>query len=170
MSESWHNLLAAIPKDVRINRRSVLSPALAQEASAAAVAEWESLTIELSDGNAGLRHLMVTLDGNGRAVGASDLVLFRRGLDDGRVEVRTESLGGRIESDGRFFGTRWTAIGHETRGADADTGIESTASTPTDADVDRLLALVKEVIKRRPSRAARAARTRARVGKKGADD
>jgi hypothetical protein len=170
MSESWHNLLAAIPKDVRINRRSVLSPALAKDPSSAPIADWETLAIELTDGNFGLRHLMVTVDGRGRAISASDLVLFRRGLDDGRVEVRTESIGGRIAADGRFFGTRWTATGFESRGVDADSGIESTPSTPSDADVDKLLSLVKEMLKRRPPRPPRAPKVRARGARKGADD
>jgi hypothetical protein len=169
MSESWHNLLAAIPKDVRINRRSVFSPALAKDSTSAPVADWETLTIELTDGNYGLRHLTVTVDNRGRAVSANDLVLYRRGLEDGRVEVRTESIGGRIAPDGRFFGTRWTSTGFESRGVDAENGIESTPSAPSDADVDRLLALVKEVLKRRPPRPARAAKVRARA-RKGADD
>jgi hypothetical protein len=126
------------------------------------VFDWETLTIELSDGNSGLRHVLVTLDGQGRPISASDLVLYRSGLEDGRVEVRTESIGGRIEADGRFFGTRWTSIGYETRATESDAGIQSTPSVPTDHDVDRLLTLVKDVQKRRPAKPSRAARARGR--------
>jgi hypothetical protein len=163
MSESWHNLLAAIPRDVRINRRPVMAPGSLRSQDGAPVTDWETLTIELFDGNSGLRHVLVTLDGRGRAISASDLVLYRRGLDDGRVEVRTESIGGRIESDGRFFGTRWTSIGYETRALDHDIGIESTPAAPSDHDVDQLLALVKEVQKRRPPKPSRAARVKGRA-------
>jgi len=130
--------------------------------TATPVFDWETLTIELSDGNSGLRHVLVTLDGQGRPISASDLVLYRSGLEDGRVEVRTESIGGRIEADGRFFGTRWTSIGYETRATESDAGIQSTPSVPTDHDVDRLLTLVKDVQKRRPAKPARAARARGR--------
>jgi hypothetical protein len=163
MSESWHNLLAAIPKEARINRRPVIAPGSLRSIDGVPVADWETLTIELSDGVTGLRHVLVTLDGSGRAISASDLVLYRRGLDDGRIEVRTESIGGRIESDGRFFGTRWTSIGYETRALEHDTGIESRPSTPSDHEVDRLLALVKDVQKRRPPRPSRAARAKGRA-------
>ena len=161
MSESWHTLLAAIPKDVRVNRRPVIPPH-STGVTATPVFDWETLTIELSDGNSGLRHVLVTLDGQGRPISASDLVLYRSGLEDGRVEVRTESIGGRIEADGRFFGTRWTSIGYETRATESDAGIQSTSSVPTDQDVDRLLTLVKDVQKRRPAKPSRAARARGR--------
>ena len=161
MSESWHTLLAAIPKDARVNRRPVIPPH-STGTTETPIADWETLTIELSDGNAGLRHILVTFDGKGRPIGASDLVLYRSGLEDGRVEVRTESIGGRIEADGRFFGTRWTSIGYETRATESDAGIESTRSVPTDHDVDRLLTLVKDVQKRRPPKPSRVARARGR--------
>ena len=52
MSESWHTLLAAIPKDVRVNRRPVIPPH-STGATATPVFDWETLTIELSDGNVG---------------------------------------------------------------------------------------------------------------------
>ena len=161
MSESWHTLLAAIPRDVRVNRRPVIPPH-STGVTATPVFDWETLTIELSDGNAGLRLVLLTLDGQGRPVSASDLVLYRSGLEDGRVEVRTESIGGRIEADGRFFGTRWTSIGYETRATESDAGIQSTPSVPTDHDVDRLLTLVKDVQKRRPPKPSRVARARGR--------
>ena len=150
MSATWHQILADIPKEARINRRSVISSEIAKQAHAAEVAEWESLSVELTDGNAGLRHLTVTLDAKGRPLSANDLTLYRRGLEDGRVEVRTESIGGRIEADGRFFGTRWTSIGYEERAVESDTSIESKSSEPTSVEIDKLLALVREVIKRRP--------------------
>ena len=129
------------------------------------VFDWETLTIELSDGNAGLRHVLVTLDGKGRPISASDLVLYRSGLEDGRVEVRTESIGGRIEADGRFFGTRWTSIGYETRATETRRGHPNRPrSVPTDHDVDRLLTLVKDVQKTATGPSRRAlARARGRT-------
>jgi hypothetical protein len=163
MSAPWHQILADIPKDARINRRSAIAAELARQGNAGSLAEWESLSVELTDGNAGLRHVIVTVDGKGRPLSANDLALYRRGLEDGRVEVRTESIGGRIEVDGRFFGTRWTSIGYEERSTEDDTGIESKASEPTDADVERLLALVRDVLKRRPPKPQRPARARGRV-------
>ena len=163
MGAPWHQLLAAIPKDARINRRAVLPDGTPRSAELEPIADWEALSVELTDGTAGLRHLLITLDQQGKPLSANDLVLFRRGVEDGRIEVRTESIGGRIEADGRFFGTRWTSIGYEERATDGGTGIVSTPAEPSDVEIDRLLALVRDVIKRKPSsKPARAPKGRGR--------
>jgi hypothetical protein len=165
MTAPWHQLLAAIPKDARINRRPVTPAGLPKAAESEQIAEWESLSVELSDGNAGLRHLLITLDQQGRPISANDLVLFRRAIEDGRIEVRTESIGGRIAADGRFFGTRWTSIGYEERANDGGSGIESKPADPSDVDIDRLLALVREIVKRKPAKPPRAHRPRGRAAR-----
>jgi hypothetical protein len=40
MSAPWHQILADIPKDARINRRSVIAAELARQTNATALSEW----------------------------------------------------------------------------------------------------------------------------------
>lgn len=107
----------------------------------AAVAGWEQLTIKLSAGAAGLRHVLVVLDGAGRPISASDTVLYKRDL-----EILLESVGGRLEEDGTFCDTRWKSAGIEAEGSEPR--FESTPSEPSAADVAAIKALVTEMIRR----------------------
>ncbi|MGE3889018.1 MAG: hypothetical protein AB7H81_21520, partial [Vicinamibacterales bacterium] len=88
----WHVLLAPLPADAVVKRQPIGSPEILASPEGAAIAGWESLTVEMSAGARGLRHVMVTLDASGRPISAADTVLYR---DDG--EIRQESIGGRIE-------------------------------------------------------------------------
>lgn len=154
----WHALLAAVPADAVLRRRRVLDPATHPGAVEAGIADWEELVVELSAAAAGLRVILVTLDADGRPIMASDLVLHRRMITVegslpaiGPVEVRQESIGGRFETDGGFRGTRWTAVGIEP----ADGGEvrwQMTPSTPAEAEVSALAALVRDLIARPSSR------------------
>jgi hypothetical protein len=125
-----------------------------------AIAGWQQLTIDLSDPGAGLRHVLVVLDETGRAISASDAVLYRTDLPDGdggdpRPAVRWEheNVGGRLEPDGRFLGTRWRTVTVTNVDSDEveDEEVrrqESTPSTPSDADVAAIKALIAEVRRR----------------------
>lgn len=57
MRPGWHALFAPLPKDAIVNRKPV--------GSGEAFAGWQSLTVELSAGAGGLRHILVTLDASG---------------------------------------------------------------------------------------------------------
>ena len=155
----WHALLAPIPADAVLSRKPVASPEILATPHGSAIAGWEQLTIELSAGAAGLRHIMVVLDAAGLPISAGDTVLYQRSrvpLPDaseevGDTEFYQESVGGRIEQDGSFRGTRWRTVGVDKAGSD-EPQLESTPSAPTEADVIGIKALVAEVMRRMPTR------------------
>ena len=127
---------------------------------AAAVAGWEQLVVHLSTVPNGSRTVLVVIDADGRPISASDGVLYRTELaagtaDDPRPMVRfdMESVGGRLEPDGRFLGTRWRSLTFELEGTEDVARREATPSAPSDADVAAIKALVAEIVRR----AARAA-------------
>ena len=125
----------------------------------AAIAGWEQLTIELSAGLAGLRHVLVVLDANGQPISASDHVLYwsevsktgqNADTSSGsalHVEFYQETIGGRFEIDGTFRGTRWQTVGEDHRDG-SEPKMESTPSEPSAADIAGLKALVAEIIRR----------------------
>ena len=84
---------------------------------------------------------MVTLDGSGQPISASDLVLYRTELPNGvggdpRPAVRFEqhTVGGRLEADGTFRGTRWHTVGLEHESED-EPAMQLTPSTPSSEDI-----------------------------------
>lgn len=152
----WHVLLGPLPDDAVVKRGGVLPPEMTGHPNASAVAGWTRLTVDLSVPCVGSRHVLVLLDDEGYPMSANDHVLYRREItDDGdpRIESRQESVGGRIERDGTFRGTRWTSIAVEREGDDIASEsfagkIASTPSAPTQEEVEGLLALVAEVVLR----------------------
>jgi hypothetical protein len=159
---AWHELLGPLPADAVPRRQRVAPPDILATPEGSAIAGWEQLTIHLSAGSVGLRHVMVVVDANGQPISASDTVLYRcevRGdgdaVDAGAspaspVEFFQECVGGRIEQDGTFRGTRWHTVPVESGDGDGPR-LESTPSEPTAADVAGIAALVAEVLRRRPS-------------------
>ena len=146
----WHKLLAPLPADAVPRRSPVAPPEVLAMPEGAAIAGWENLTVDLSAGAAGLRVVLVLLDETGRALSASDLVLYRsEGMEGGEavVETRQESLGGRLEEDGTFRGTRWQSLHVETAGG-REIRKELTPAEPRDEDVVALKGLVEEMMKR----------------------
>jgi hypothetical protein len=109
-------------------RQPVAPPEVLATPEGAAIAGWEQLTVELSAGSAGLRVAIVVLDATGQPISAS-------------------GVGGRLESDGTFRGTRWRTVGFE-RADGGDPQLESTPSEPSAADVTGLKALVADVLRR----------------------
>jgi hypothetical protein len=156
----WHELLGPLPERVVPRRQRVAPADILETPEGTAIAGWEQLTIHLSAGSIGLRHVMVVVDADGQPISASDTVLFRcENLDDagsadpccapeGPVEFFQECVGGRIEQDGTFRGTRWHTIPVQA-GAGSDPQLESTPSAPSAADVIAIKALVAEVLRRR---------------------
>ena len=149
----WHELLAPLPSDAVPRRQPVAAPEVIARPEAAAIASWQQLVVELSAGSAGLRILLVVLDGSGRPIIASDAVLRTETVSDmgnaAAVAVRHvhESIAGRLEEDGTFRGTRWQTVSVDTDRSAREIQ-QSTPSEPSTADVDRLKALVNEVVRR----------------------
>jgi hypothetical protein len=144
-------LLAPLPADALPRRQPVGSPEVLAKPEGAAIAGWEQLTIDLSAGAAGLRNVLVVLDGEGRLLSANDTVLYcsapMDGSADGVTEFLHESIGGRFEADGSFRGTRWR--GRTLQADDEDEGQhQSTPCEPDAAEVAALRALVDEVLRR----------------------
>ncbi|MGH8629189.1 MAG: hypothetical protein ACREU7_00285 [Burkholderiales bacterium] len=136
-------------------RRPVASAEVLATPHGSAIAGWEQLTIELSAGPAGLRHVMVVLDGSGRPISACDTVLYCRPLQSPAAAVEggdeivfyQESIGGRIEADGSFRGTRWQTEGVE-RAEVGESKLESSPSQPSESEIAGIKALVAEVMRR----------------------
>lgn len=140
----WLNLLAALPADAGVRRRPVGSAELTVDVSP--IAGWEALSVELSAGAGGLRHVLVTLDGSGTPIAASDHVAVR--LDgEGPVRWRHQSIGGRIVADGSFRGTCWTMFLVETDGEEAAV-TESVKREPSAGEAAAVLELAREVLRR----------------------
>lgn len=121
---------------------------------AAALAGWEQLTVELAAGGDGTRVVHVVLDAAGTPTSVSDWVMTRAdATEDGRPVVHAvhENVGGRLEPDGTFRGTRW----HTHAVLDPD-GVElrktATPATPTAGDAAALKALLAEVLRRAPAK------------------
>ena len=157
-AKPWHALLASLPNELIVQRKPVAPPEILSKPDGAAIAGWEQLTIELSAGLAGLRHVLVVLDANGQPISASDHVLYwsevsktdqNADTSSGALhaEFYQESIGGRFESDGTFRGTRWQTVGEDHRDG-SEPKMESTPSEPSAADIAGLKALVAEIIRR----------------------
>ncbi|PYQ72519.1 MAG: hypothetical protein DMG04_17270 [Acidobacteria bacterium] len=149
----WHELLAPLPADALPRRQPIAAPEVLARPEAAAIADWQQLIVELSAGSAGLRILLVVLDGSGRPISASDAVLRTETIsdigDDAAVAVRHvhENIGGRFEEDGSFRGTRWRTVSVDTNGGKREIQ-QSTPSEPSAADAERLKALVDDIVRR----------------------
>jgi hypothetical protein len=144
---AWHALLAPLPDDALPRRQPVGSPEVLATPEGAAIAGWEQLTVDLSAGAAGLRNVLVVLDGSGRPISANDTVLYHRPGAGGQATFHHESLGGRFEADGSFRGTRWTAVSVDSEEAE-DLQTKSVPREPDPAEVAALRALVDEVLRR----------------------
>lgn len=154
----WLALLAALPDDAIPERKPVASPELIASGKADAIVGWDSITIDLSAGDAGLRHLQCTVDAAGRLLSAGDHVLFHRTEKrDGLVVTiyDQESIGGRYADDGSFHGTRWvTHTEQDDKHADDEPEITSNPSEPSHEDVMALNRLVAEILRRAPQSAS----------------
>ena len=155
----WHALLAPLPTDATVARRSVAPGELRNDERMAAIAGLVQLTVELSAGNDGLRHLMVVLDAAGLPISAGDHVMTCRELPDTvtgpTTEYVHESIGGRLEADGSFNGTRWRMVRALTEDEedvamdDTDVaGFNSKRAIPTPDEIAKLKALVADILDR----------------------
>lgn len=147
----WHALLGPIPAHARPRLSPVATPELLASGQAAPVADWSSLILELSTAAGELRIVQVLLDGEGRALSASDHVLFRSPPADpgGRPWMRQDNIGGRFEADGSFRGTCWRVEGPEPED-DEPPRWSATSRPPEEAEIAALRKLVAQLMARRP--------------------
>jgi hypothetical protein len=136
-------LLAPLPADAVVRRQPVGTPEVLAMPEGEAIAGWEQLSVELSAGADGLRHVLIVLDESGRPISAGDSVLYCAGRD-----IRHENIGGRLEADGTFRGTRWTSIGVATEDEDVEPELQSTPTQPTPEEVDGMRVLVADLMRR----------------------
>ena len=145
---AWHALFAPLPPDAVPRRQPVAPPEILARPEGAAIAGWEQLVLHLSEVPTGSRTILVVIDGDGHPISASDGVLYRIELPQGAARFEMESVGGRLEPDGRFLGTRWRTVSIQHRDEEDATQLESTPSAPSDADVAAIKALVAEIVRR----------------------
>ena len=145
MRPAWHALFAPLPPGAVVRCKPVLTAELASRPESAAIAGWQSVTVELSAGADGQRHVTVTLDASGTPISAGDWVLYCRGKP---VQYVHENVGGRIQPDGSFLGTRWRTVAVEVPGSDEPETKETVSSEPTPEDIAGLMRMVRELLSR----------------------
>jgi hypothetical protein len=152
MTPDWLRLLAPLPEHAIPERKPVASPDLIASGKADAIAGWQSVSINLSDPCSGLRHILITLDADGKLLSGGDSILLERQEQRGDVMVTIhdqESIGGRFEDDGSFRGTRWRTRTEKIGDADEEGQTTSTPSPPTHEETAALRRLVDDVLKRK---------------------
>ena len=152
MHPSWLKLLAPLPGDVTVERKAVASAEQIANGTAGPIAGWVSVAVYLSDPEAGLRHVLITLDADGKLLSGGDTILLERREQRGGVMVTIydqESIGGRFEDDGSFRGTRWRTRTERIGDEDDEGQTTSTPSPPTDDETAALRRLVDDVLKRK---------------------
>lgn len=142
MRPAWLALFAPVPDEARVERKPVLSAELRGKPGSEAIEGWENLSVHLS-GEGGLRHIMATLDASGTPISGGDWVL----VEEGGLSIH-ENVGGRLEADGSFRGTRWRTVTREVQGREEPEIVESVPSAPSEADVAALKRLVAELLRR----------------------
>ena len=149
---SWLSLLSPLPADVTPQRRPVASAEQIEMGTAGPIAGWTSLSVNLSEPDYGLRHLLVTLDADGQLLAGSDHVMFVRETTPDRLEALVtdhESIGGRFEADGSFVGTCWRSrVENTAGGGDEDAKHTAAKSAPTADQIAALKRLIDDVLKR----------------------
>jgi hypothetical protein len=142
----WHALLAPLPEDAVVKRRPVAPPEITGKPEGAAIAGWEQLTVELSAAGRGMRHLLVVLDAQGTPISANDMVMYSVELGEDHVFYQ-ENVGGRLEADGTFRGTRWRTLGVEGP-KDEEARLDALPSQPSETEAQALKSLVAEILRR----------------------
>jgi hypothetical protein len=151
MTPHWLALLVPLPAGVTAELKPVASAEQLANGTAGPIAGWQSLTIHLAAPE-GSRHIMVTIDGDGKILSAGDhVMLISRQSRGGKAFniADHQSVGGRYTDDGSFQGTRWLTHTEQEEGTDGDGTTTSTASTPSDEDIAALNRIVADLLSRR---------------------
>lgn len=149
---SWLALLSPIPPDAKPQRTPVASEEQLAKGTAGPIAGWVSVSVNLSEPDYGLRHVLITLDENGQLLSGGDHVMFVREMTDDCVATVTdhESVGGRFEKDGSFLGTYWKTRLESDPSGDEEKSVTRRAEKrlPTDDEVAALRRIVADVLSR----------------------
>jgi hypothetical protein len=150
---AWLELLSPVPADAVVEKKPVASAQQLAAGTAGPIAGWQSVTVNLSQPEFGLRHVQITLDENGELLSGSDHVMFvRETTPDGEQATLSdhESVGGRFEKDGRFLGTYWMVTLE--RGATEDDSVTRSAEhrPPSEDEVTALRRIIDDVLSRLP--------------------
>ena len=151
MRPPWLALLAPLPGDCIADTKPVASAEQVAAGTAGPITDWQNVSVHLSEPRHGLRHVLVTLDGAGTLLAASDHVMFvRKTTPDGDVATLTdhESVGGRFESDGSFLGTRASMTLETDPETDASLPTRTDQRSPTEGEVAALRRIVDAVVSR----------------------
>ena len=149
----WLGLFAPLPAGVKPGRKPVASAEQIEQGTAGPIAGWQSISVNLSEPDHGLRHVLITLDENGQLLSGGDHVMFVRETaphDDSIATVTDhESVGGRFESDGSFRGTYWKTT-LESAPDDEDSSIARSAEkrAPSDDEIAALRRIITDVLAR----------------------
>ena len=148
----WLSLLAPLPHGVVPQRKPVASAQQLADGTAGPIAGWQSITVNLSEPDFGLRHVQITLDEQGRLLAGGDHVMFvRETTRDGDEATVTdhESIGGRFEEDGDFRGTHWKAT-LETSADEDESSVTRSAQhrRPSPEEIAELRRIIDDVLNR----------------------
>lgn len=148
----WLSLLVPLPPDVKPQRKPVASAEQLARGTAGPIAGWQSITLDLSEPEYGLRHVQITLDEHGHLLSGGDHVMFvRETSPDGEaMTTEHESVGGRFEPDGSFRGTYWKTTLETDPDGDGDSSITRSAEKrpPSMDEVAGLRRIIAEVLGR----------------------
>jgi len=149
---SWLSLLSPLPDNAVVEKKPVASADQLANNSAGPIAGWQSVTVNLSEPNYGLRHVLITLDGHGDLLAGGDHVMFVRDTTPDGLEATLtdhESIGGRFEKDGSFLGTHWKTT-LESSAGEEESSITRSAEhrSPTEAEIAALRRIIDDVLKR----------------------
>ena len=147
----WLSLLSPIPPDAKPQRKPVASAEQLAKGTAGPIAGWVSVSVNLSEPQYGLRHLLITLDEHGQLLSGSDHVMFVRETTSDDVATLTdhESVGGRFEKDGSFLGTHWQmTLESDPNDDENSVARKSEKRFPTDDEVAALRRIIADVLSR----------------------
>ena len=147
----WLVLLAPLPAGITPEVKPVASAEQLANGTAGAIAGWRSLTVNLAAPE-GSRHVLVTVDAEGKLLSAGDHVMLISRESRGASQLNIydhHSVGGRYADDGAFHGTRWLSRTEVEVGSDDDGVTTATPSTPSPEDILALNRIVADLLSRR---------------------
>ena len=149
---AWLSLLSPLPPDAKVERVPVASAEQIASGSANAIAGWHSIRVHLSEPDFGLRHVLITVDQDGRLLSGGDHVMIVLETTPDGVEATLtehESVGGRFEDDGSFLGTYWKTMLENSPDEDESSVTRSAERRlPSDEEVAALRGIIADVLSR----------------------
>ena len=141
-----------MPPDAKVERAPVAAAELIASGSAEAIAGWHSIRVHLSAPDFGLRHVLITVDQDGRLLSGGDHVMIVLETTPDGVEATLtehESVGGRFEADGSFLGTYWkTTFQNNPDEEESSVTRSAERRRPSDEEVAALRGIIADVLGR----------------------